>query len=123
VSKIYISSTYEELKEYREAVYDALRKMIHDVIAMEGYVAQDQRPIQKCLKDVASFDIYVGIFARRYGFIPDDEKDNPGRLSITELEYKKAKEKGIFLKILKYIYKVIHSFNFKILLLKIMFTL
>jgi tetratricopeptide (TPR) repeat protein len=95
VVKIYISSTYEDLKDYREAVYRALRRDRHDVIAMEDYVATDKRPLQKCLKDVASCDIYIGIFAWRYGFIPDDEKDNPNRLSITELEYRKAKEKGV----------------------------
>jgi tetratricopeptide (TPR) repeat protein len=95
VAKIYISSTYEDLKDYREAVYRALRRDRHDVIAMEDYVARDQRPLQKCLEDVASCDIYVGIFAWRYGFIPDDKKDNPDNLSITELEYRKAKEIGI----------------------------
>jgi len=90
VAKIYISSTYEDLKEYRESVYDSLRKMRHDVISMEDYVAQDQRPLQKCLRDVISCDIYIGIFAWRYGYIPQDEKDNPDKLSITELEYRKA---------------------------------
>jgi uncharacterized protein YjbI with pentapeptide repeats len=95
VVKIYISSTYKDLKEYREAVYDALRKMSHNVIAMEDYVAQDQRPLQVCLKDVESCDIYIGIFAWRYGYIPIDEKDNPHKLSVTELEYRKAREKGI----------------------------
>jgi hypothetical protein len=94
---IYISSTYEDLKEYRDAVARILRK-IEDakIIAMEDYVAKDQRPLQKCLQDVASSDIYVGIFAWRYGYVPNDVKDeNPNNLSITELEYKKAKEKGI----------------------------
>ena len=95
MAKIYISSTFEDLKDYREAAYDALRKIRQDAIAMEDYVAQDQRPLQKCLDDVASCDIYIGIFAWRYGFIPLDEKDNPENLSITELEYRKAKEKGI----------------------------
>ena len=95
MAKIYISSTFEDLKDYREAAYDALRKIRQDAIAMEDYIAQDQRPLQKCLDDVASCNIYIGIFAWRYGFIPLDEKDNPENLSITELEYRKAKEKGI----------------------------
>ena len=69
MARIYISSTYEDL-EYREAVYRALRKMGHDVISMEYYVAQGQRPLQKCLEDVASCDIYIGIFAWKYGYIP-----------------------------------------------------
>jgi Domain of unknown function (DUF4062) len=87
---IYIASTYEDLKDYREAVYHALRKLQHNVIAMEDYVATDQRPLNKCLDDIARCNIYIGIFAWRYGYIP--EKDNPERKSITELEYDKATE-------------------------------
>ena len=95
MAKIYVSSTYEDLKEYRKVVYEELRKMRQDVIAVEDYVAQYQRPLQACLEDVAYCDIYIGIFAWRYGFIPEDKKDNPNKLSITELEYRKAKEKDI----------------------------
>ncbi len=93
MAKIYISSTYNDLKEYREAVYRTLRKMRHDVIAMEDYVATDQRPIDKCLNDVEGCELYVGIFAWRYGYVP--QKDNPEGHSITELEYRKAEETGI----------------------------
>ncbi|MGH9846880.1 MAG: DUF4062 domain-containing protein, partial [Blastocatellia bacterium] len=92
MAKIYVSSTFSDLKECRAAVYDALRALRHDVIAMEDYVVSDQRPLDKCLADVAACEIYVGIFALRYGFIPD--KDNPGRKSITELEFRHAVEKG-----------------------------
>lgn len=92
MAKIYVSSTFSDLKECRAAVYDALRALRHDVIAMEDYVATDQRPLDKCLADVAASDIYVGIFAWRYGFIPD--KDNPERKSITELEYRCAVKHG-----------------------------
>ena len=73
--RIYISSTYNDLRECREQVYRTLRQLGHDVIAMEDYVATDQRPLDKCLQDVASCDLYVGIFAWRYGYIP--AKDNP----------------------------------------------
>jgi serralysin len=66
--------------------------MRHDVIGMEDYVASDQRPVDKCLADVADSDAYLGIFAWRYGFIPS--RDNPEKQSITELEYRKAKELG-----------------------------
>jgi hypothetical protein len=70
MATIYLSSTYEDLKDYRRAVYEALRKAGHQVIAMEDYVATDQRPVNKCLKDVELADIYVGFFAFRYGDIP-----------------------------------------------------
>lgn len=86
--RIYVSSTWDDLQEYRRAVYDQLRKLRHDVIAMEDYVASDKRPLAQCLADVAASDVYVGIFALRYGYIP--KKDNPHRRSITELEYRAA---------------------------------
>lgn len=88
MAKIYISSTFEDLKEYRKAVYDTLRQWRHDAIAMEDYVATDERPLDTCLKDVSESDIYIGIFAWRYGFIPSGEKK-----SITELEYDRARKK------------------------------
>jgi Domain of unknown function (DUF4062)/AAA ATPase domain len=90
MTTIYLSSTYEDLKDYREVVYKALRKSGYNVIAMEDYVSTDQRPVDKCLKDVASTDIYVGIFAFRYGYVPPDAHGNPTGLSITELEFRQA---------------------------------
>ena len=42
MSRVYVSSTFEDLKEHRECVYHQLRLVNHDVIAMEDYVAQDQ---------------------------------------------------------------------------------
>lgn len=93
MAKIYISATYSDLKECREAVYRALRALEHDVISMEDYVATERRPLDKCLADVARCDLYVGIFAWRYGFVPS--KDNPDQKSITELEFRHAIAKGI----------------------------
>ena len=88
MTKIYLSSTYSDLKAYREAVYHTLRQMGYDAIAMEDYVATDMRPLEKCLQDVASCDVYVGLFAWRYGYVPPE--GNPEHKSITELEYRKA---------------------------------
>jgi formylglycine-generating enzyme required for sulfatase activity len=94
MAKIYVSSTYADLKAHRETVYRTLRQLGHDVIAMEDYVAADERPVVKCLGDVTNCDLYVGVFAWRYGFVPPAEHANPGRISITELEYRKAVESG-----------------------------
>src|SRR5688572_17930731 len=89
MARIYISSTYSDLTKAHEAVYHALRQMRHDVIAMEDYVAMDQRPLDKCLADVAKCDIYIGIFAWRYGYIPPNQER-----SITELEFREAVRTG-----------------------------
>ena len=88
MKQIYVSSTYNDLVEYRTAVYKALRKMGHNVICMEDYVAKDQRTLARCKEDVAASDLYIGIFAWRYGCVPTEE--NPNNLSITELEYREA---------------------------------
>jgi len=88
MARIYISSTYSDLKEFRERVYRALRKLDHDVIAMEDYAAADQRPLDKCLDDVAGCDVYIGIFAWRYGYIPPEQDK-----SITELEFRTANDR------------------------------
>ena len=90
MTTLYLSSTYEDLKEYREVVYKALRKSGYDVIAMEDYVATDQRPVNKCLADVRKADIYLGIFAFRYGYIPPQSHGTPAKLSVTELEFREA---------------------------------
>jgi hypothetical protein len=84
-AKIYLSSTYSDLIEIREDVYKTLRKMGLDVIAMEDYVASDERPLDKCLDDVRNSDMYIGVFAWRYGYIPKGYDK-----SITELEYREA---------------------------------
>ena len=89
MAKIYVSSTWLDLKDCREAVRRALRSMGHEDIAMEYYTAGVERPVDQCLKDVADADVYVGIFAWRYGSIPKGYDK-----SVTELEYRKAVELG-----------------------------
>ena len=84
---VYVSSTYEDLKQCRAAVSDALRRMGYDVRCMEDYVATDQRTDDRCQRDVESCDFYIGIFAKRYGWIPPSKTQ-----SITELEYRRATE-------------------------------
>jgi WD40 repeat protein len=87
---VYVSSTYRDLGDYRRAVIAALRDEKHHVLCMEDYGATDARPIDKCLRDVDQCDVYVGIFAWLYGHMP--EEDNPAGRSITELEYRRAKQ-------------------------------
>jgi hypothetical protein len=89
--KVYVSSTFTDLEECRKKVHLALRQVGHEDVAMEYYVAGAERPVEKCLADVADCDLYVGLFAWRYGYVP--AADNPGGLSITEMEYRRAREK------------------------------
>jgi hypothetical protein len=62
------------------------------VIGMEQYVAEGNKPLERCLADVRLADLYVVMVAWRYGYIPNDQPPpaTPGALSITELEYNEA---------------------------------
>ncbi len=90
VIRIYISSTTLDLRDYRAAVISALRKAGHVPMCMEDYAAQDMLPIDKCLTDVASAELYVGILGFRYGFVPPSHE-----CSVTELEFREAQNKQI----------------------------
>jgi Domain of unknown function (DUF4062) len=92
MKSVYISSTYADLIPHRAAVSQTIRRMNKIAVSMEDYTADDRRPLEKCLADLANCEIYVGLFALRYGFVPDH--NNPDGLSITELEYKHARAMG-----------------------------
>ena len=64
--------------------------MKHEVVSMENYTATDKVPLDKCLEDVRSCDLYVGLFAWRYGYVPPGETR-----SITESELAEATSQGI----------------------------
>jgi len=108
--KVYVSSTFVDLQDYRAAAIRILRQLGHEVVAMEDYVADSAIPLEKVLEDVESCEAYVGIFAWRYGYIPGEPSDTDpglppvpsgpvlpgggvyGSVSITEWEYLQATE-------------------------------
>jgi hypothetical protein len=99
--KIYISATYRDLQRHRSAVATILRRMGHEPIGMEEYVAEGVRPLQRSLSDVVACDAYVGIVAWRYGYVPTDAPTSllpagtpAGKTSITELEFRQAIQAG-----------------------------
>lgn len=87
--RVYLSSTYKDLIEHRKAAAEAIHAGDCHCRGMEDYYASDERPLDKCLADVATCDLYIGLFAHRYGFRPHGEE------SITELEFQTARGKGI----------------------------
>jgi formylglycine-generating enzyme required for sulfatase activity len=85
---VYVSSTFIDLQEHRAALKSALEKARYDVECMEKYTAFDERPLDRCLADVAATDVYVLLIAHRYGYRPGE--DNPLGRSITHMEYEEA---------------------------------
>jgi hypothetical protein len=103
--RIFVSSTFDDLREYRAAAIRVLRQLGHEVVAMEDFVAGGAFPLNRVLDDVKRCDVYVGIFAWRYGFVPKFENvslpapaiagADPMKTSITHYEYLQAKASGL----------------------------
>jgi hypothetical protein len=85
-----ISSTARDLPEHREQARLACERAgfaPHDM--MEHLTARDADAIEASLQLVESADVYLGIFAQRYGYVPTGHD-----ISVTEMEYNRAVELG-----------------------------
>jgi tetratricopeptide (TPR) repeat protein len=87
--KVFISSTYKDLIDYRKAAIRAVEGTNYQAGKMEVFGARSEEPVEACLKEVAECDLFIGIYALRYGFVPDGSD-----ISITEMEYIHAKKLG-----------------------------
>ncbi len=90
---VMISSTARDLPEHRKEVMDACCRQGMFPLMMEHLPASDDEAISASLKMVDEADIYVGVFAHRYGYVP--KANNPQQISITEMEYNRAVERKI----------------------------
>jgi tetratricopeptide (TPR) repeat protein len=88
--RVFISSTSEDLRDHREAVRDAVMTLGMHPVMMEHFPAMDADAVAACRQKVIDCDLFVGIYAHRYGHIPQGETR-----SITEMEYDWAGEAGL----------------------------
>src|SRR5262245_19714162 len=108
--RIFVSSSFEDLKEHRAAAIRVLRQLGHEVLAMEDMIAGSTPPLAKVLEMVDRSDAYVGVFAWRYGYVPPRSAHAPapspngtpvpdgstdGDTSITHYEYLRAVRRKI----------------------------
>jgi Domain of unknown function (DUF4062) len=82
---VFVGSTFADLQLYRRAVRDALAQLEAIVRGMEHFGSRPGRPVDECLRVVGSCQVYIGIFAMRYGSIPDGYDQ-----SMTHLAYDEA---------------------------------
>jgi tetratricopeptide (TPR) repeat protein len=87
MAKVYVSSTLQDLVAERKAAFDWLITAGHQ--PLDSYRPDGKTVRESCLEDVAGCDIYVLIQGHRYGFQPAD--GNPENLSITHLEFRRAR--------------------------------
>ncbi len=84
-----ISSTARDLPEHRKEVMDACLRQGMFPMMMEHLPASDAEAIAESLKMVDEAEIYVGVFAHRYGYVPKGHD-----ISVTEMEYNRAVERA-----------------------------
>ena len=91
VRTVMISSTARDLPAHRDQVMHAcLARQTFLPIMMEHLPATTADARRVSVEMVDRADIYVGVFAHRYGYVPPD-----GDISVTQMEYERAVERGI----------------------------
>jgi hypothetical protein len=88
--QVFISSTFDDLKEHRDAVVKAVLQLGHLPVGMEMFNAGDQTQWETIKSYIDSSDYYLVILAHRYG-----SKDPASGLSYTEKEYEYAGERDV----------------------------
>tara|TARA_B100000508_G_scaffold140651_1_gene142623 strand:+ start:14569 stop:15591 length:1023 start_codon:yes stop_codon:yes gene_type:complete len=86
--QIFVSSTYEDLKEERELVIKSILEMGHIPVGMEMFSAGDEQQWELIKSQIDDCDYYIVISAFRYGSLD-------GEISYTEKEYDYAVSKNI----------------------------
>jgi tetratricopeptide (TPR) repeat protein len=87
--KVFLSSAYVDLIEHRKEAAEALARLGHHVIGMETFNARTEDPTKASLKEVEECELFVGIYAHRYG-----SSIGKAKISVTEQEFDYAVEKG-----------------------------
>src|SRR6202171_1103581 len=90
VPVVMISSTARDLPNHRDQVMEACLRQSMFPKMMNFLPANDDTAITASLAMVDEADLYVGVFALRYGYIPSGHS-----ISITEMEYDRAVQRGI----------------------------
>jgi len=82
--QIFISSTYDDLKEERAAVIETVLRLGHIPLGMEAFTATSRKQMELIEKAIDLSDYYILIIGDRYGSIYKDD------ISFTETEYNYA---------------------------------
>lgn len=87
--KTFLSSTYVDLLNHRKAAAEAVERLGQQVGRMEVFGARPEEPSDVCLSEIDECDLFVGIYAHRYGYVPEGS-----HVSITEAEFDHAQKEN-----------------------------
>jgi hypothetical protein len=85
MKRVFISSTSRDLGAYRKKAIEICNRMDLHPIAMEFFEAMSAGATEGSLRKMENTDLYIGIFAYRYGYIEDGYDK-----SVTEVEFDHA---------------------------------
>ena len=92
---VMVSSTFTDLEQHRAVLIQAIKANGPTDVAMENDAAKpDLDVIDSSLQMVRDASAYFGVIGSKYGQTPTCPKRNPGKLSITELEFNEAQRLG-----------------------------
>lgn len=91
---VMVSSTFTDLVEHRAALINAIHQHKLHANVMENDSARLVDVIDSSLQMVRDSAAYIGVISLKYGQTPECPKRNPGKLSITELEFNEAQDLG-----------------------------
>lgn len=86
--QIFVSSTYDDLKDERAQVIKAILEMGHIPVGMEMFSAADEEQWKIISRQIDETDYYVVVVAHRYGSLT-------GGISYTEKEYDYAVSRNV----------------------------
>lgn len=91
--QVFISSTFDDLRDERRKVQDTILSMYHFPIGMEMFNADDEEQWKIIKQTIDSSDYYILIIGHRYGTVIESVKY--AGISYTEKEYNYAVSKKI----------------------------
>lgn len=102
---IFLSSTSKDLEHYRDQLADTIVQLGMYPITMQAFTPTGDNPVQMSYNYLQEADVFVGIYANRYGYIPDSDvsyttadgaqRQPDGETGITHMEYQWAREREI----------------------------
>ncbi|KAA0992970.1 DUF4062 domain-containing protein [Dyadobacter aurulentus] len=94
--QVFVSSTYEDLKDERKKVANAIFKADHIPVGMETFPATTRHQWQMITELIDTSDYYVLIIGGKYGSIsPAFDPADPREISYTQREYEYARSKDV----------------------------
>ena len=93
IKRIFLSSTCDDLQDYRNAVYNAISGIKNlKCVRMEDFGPSESKSPERCEEEVKDCNIFLGIIGHHYGSIVEG-KD----ISFTEFEYNIANQNRLIL--------------------------